>query len=216
MTGIAPHALGILHSLHMGQVMDNADPENRGRIKVQLQATDMQVWASVVTLSAGEGYGASFIPRQDEIVVVAFVTPELPLVLGSIWSGQGSSPEDADPAQDHYVVRTPAGTVMEFDDNDGPRLEIRTQQGYKLTITDGNGGEIEIQRGAQNIKMTASDINITSSGQVNVDASMVNVTAGMLKVDAAISKFSGVVQADTVISNSVISASYTPGAGNIW
>jgi hypothetical protein len=30
------------------------------------------------------------------------------------------------------------------------------------------------------------------------------------------SKFSGVVQCDTLISNSVISASYTPGAGNIW
>jgi hypothetical protein len=30
------------------------------------------------------------------------------------------------------------------------------------------------------------------------------------------SSFSGVVQADTVISNSVVSASYTPGAGNIW
>jgi hypothetical protein len=25
-----------------------------------------------------------------------------------------------------------------------------------------------------------------------------------------------VVQADTVICNSIISASYTPGAGNIW
>jgi hypothetical protein len=30
------------------------------------------------------------------------------------------------------------------------------------------------------------------------------------------SKFSGVVQADTVIANNVIGASYTPGAGNIW
>jgi hypothetical protein len=28
--------------------------------------------------------------------------------------------------------------------------------------------------------------------------------------------FSGVVQAQTVITNSVVSASYTPGAGNIW
>ena len=35
-------------------------------------------------------------------------------------------------------------------------------------------------------------------------------------VDAGMSKFSGVVQCDTLISNSVISASYTPGAGNIW
>jgi hypothetical protein len=38
----------------------------------------------------------------------------------------------------------------------------------------------------------------------------------MVTVDAGMSKFSGVVKADTVISNSVISASYTPGAGNIW
>ena len=38
----------------------------------------------------------------------------------------------------------------------------------------------------------------------------------MVTVNAGLSKFSGVVQADTVISNSVISSSYTPGAGNIW
>jgi hypothetical protein len=30
------------------------------------------------------------------------------------------------------------------------------------------------------------------------------------------SKFSGVVKCDTLIANSVISASYTPGQGNIW
>ena len=40
--------------------------------------------------------------------------------------------------------------------------------------------------------------------------------AGMVTVNAGMSTFSGVVQADTAITNSVISASYTPGAGNIW
>ena len=49
-----------------------------------------------------------------------------------------------------------------------------------------------------------------------VEASTVEVSAAMVKVDAGISKFSGVVQADTVITNSVVSSSYTPGAGNIW
>jgi len=32
----------------------------------------------------------------------------------------------------------------------------------------------------------------------------------MVTVDAGMSKFSGVVQADTVIANSIIGASYTP------
>jgi hypothetical protein len=49
-----------------------------------------------------------------------------------------------------------------------------------------------------------------------VQCSTVEVSAGMVTVNAGMSKFSGVVQADTVITNSVISASYTPGAGNIW
>jgi hypothetical protein len=38
----------------------------------------------------------------------------------------------------------------------------------------------------------------------------------MMTVDAGMSKFSGVVKSDVVITNSVVSTSYTPGAGNIW
>jgi hypothetical protein len=38
----------------------------------------------------------------------------------------------------------------------------------------------------------------------------------MVSVNAGMSTFSGVVQCDTLISNTVISATYTPGAGNIW
>ena len=38
----------------------------------------------------------------------------------------------------------------------------------------------------------------------------------MITVNAGMSKFSGVVQCDTIIANSVVGASYTPGAGNIW
>ena len=37
-----------------------------------------------------------------------------------------------------------------------------------------------------------------------------------MTVNAGMSKFSGVVQCDTLIANSVVSASYTPGAGNVY
>jgi uncharacterized protein involved in type VI secretion and phage assembly len=210
------HSLGQLQSLQLAQVVDNVDPDSRGRIKVRLQSTPMELWASVVAPSAGQGYGVSFIPRLDEMVVLAFVTPELPLVLGSVWAGQSSVPEDADPQEDHYVVRTPAGTVVEFDDSDGPKVEMRTRSGYRININESSGGEITIERGAQSIKLTPAEINIDSSGPVNINSSTVNVSAAMVKVDAAMSKFSGVVQADTVIATSVVGTTYTPGAGNIW
>ncbi|HWK55467.1 MAG TPA: phage baseplate assembly protein V [Hyphomicrobiales bacterium] len=216
MTAMNPHAVSLLHSLALARVRDNADPEGRGRIKVQLLANDLEVWASVVVPSAGQNYGIAFLPRQDEIVAVAFITPEQPLVLGSIWSGAQSAPEDADPIEEHYVVRTPAGTVLEFDDQDGPKVEIRTPQGYSVTLNDGNGGEVVIRRGGQSVTLSGSEINVVSSGKVSVQAANVDISAAMVKVDAGMSKFSGVVQADTVIANAVVGTSYTPGAGNIW
>lgn len=216
MTAMNSHAMGLMHSLGLARVVDNVDPDSRGRIKILLLATQMEVWASVVVPSAGQNYGISFLPKVDEIVAVAFITPEQPLVLGSVWSGQNSAPEDADPQEDHYVIRTPSGTVMEFDDEDGPKMEIRTPQGFSITVTDGNGGEVAITRGGQSVTLTGSEISVVSSGKVNIQAGDVNVSASSVKVDASMSKFSGVVQADTVIANAIVGTTYTPGAGNIW
>lgn len=209
------HALGNLQSLHLAQVIENLDPDNRGRIKVRLQASPMEVWASVVAPSAGQGYGASFIPRLDEIVVLAFITQDLPLILGSIWVGGNSVPEDADPQQDHYVIRTPSGSVLEFDDADGPKVEMRTRSGYRISINESDS-EIKVELGTQSVTLSSGEISVRSSGPVNIDAATVNVSAGMVQVDAGMSRFSGVVQADTIIATSVVGTTYTPGAGNIW
>lgn len=210
------HALGNLHSMQLAQVVDNADPDNRGRIKIRLQSSPMEMWASVVAPSAGNGYGASFVPKLEEIVVVAFLNQDMALVLGSIWTGNESRPEDAESQEDHYVIRTPNASVMEFDDGDGPKIEMRTRSGYKIAITEQGGGEVKIERGGQSVTLSASDITVESSGPVNINASNVNVSAAMVQVDAGMSRFSGIVQADTVIATSVVGTTYTPGAGNIW
>jgi hypothetical protein len=66
------------------------------------------------------------------------------------------------------------------------------------------------------IRIDSTGVTIQAGAKVQVDASLVKVSAGMVEVDAGMSKFSGVVQCDTLITNSVVSASYTPGAGNVW
>lgn len=210
------HTPGNLHSLQLGMVTDNADPDNRGRIKVSLITAPMEVWASVVAPSAGHNYGASFVPRQNEIVVLAFVTPELALVLGSVWSGGGSRPEDADPQEEHYVIRTPDATVLSFADGDSPQVKLTTRSGYHITIDEANGGEITVERGEQSVKLGPGGVDVRTSGSVNVDASTVTVNSSTVTVNASMSRFSGVVQADTVIATSVVGTTYTPGAGNIW
>ena len=62
----------------------------------------------------------------------------------------------------------------------------------------------------------AGQVTISSASTVTVQGNIVKISASTIKADAGISKFSGVVQADTLITNSVASKSYTPGAGNIW
>lgn len=210
------HAPGALTSLQLGKVTDNSDPENRGRVKVRLITTPMEVWASVVAPSAGANYGASFVPRLEEIVVLAFITPELPLVLGSLWSGGDSRPQEADPQEDHYVIRTPDATVLDFADGDNPKVKLTTRSGYHITIDEGGSGEISVVRGEQSVKLGPSGIEVRTSGSVTVDASTVTVNASTVTVNASMSRFSGVVQADTLIATSVVGTTYTPGAGNIW
>jgi uncharacterized protein involved in type VI secretion and phage assembly len=214
---MSSHSLGALQELHLAQVTDTADPDSRGRIKVRLHSTGLELWAPVVTPGAGNGYGISCLPRSGEQVVLAFLSPEQPLVLGAVWSGASSAPEDASPIEERYLIRSPAGIQVLLDDAAaGPRVKIETPAGYHLTIDDQGGGKVTVEKGGEKIEMSPSGISITSSAQVKIEASQVTVSASMVQVDAGMSKFSGVVQCDTLISNSVVSASYSPGAGNIW
>ena len=66
------------------------------------------------------------------------------------------------------------------------------------------------------VVMEKAGISITASAKVKVTATQVEVSAGMVKVDAAIADFSGIVKCAVLQTNTVISTSYTPGAGNVW
>jgi hypothetical protein len=83
-------------------------------------------------------------------------------------------------------------------------------------LKDGPGSIIIEDSNGNSVKLETAGITVTAAAKVTINASMAELTAGMVTVNAGMSKFSGVVQCDTLISTSVISASYTPGAGNIW
>jgi len=209
------HAMGALNDMHLATVIDNADPDSRGRLRIRLHATGLETWANMVVAGAGNGYGVSCLPKVDEQVVVAFVSPNLPLILGAVWSGSNSQPADAAPVEDRYLLQTPGGLKILMDDS-SPKIDVETPAGHHLTITEEGSGRITIEKGGEKIEMTSSGINIESGTKVTVQASQVNVSASMVQVDAGFSQFSGVIKCDTLISNSVVSSTYTPGAGNLW
>ena len=208
-------------------VTDISDPEGQGRVKIALPwsadtaGARYETWARLATFMAGNNRGSWFIPDVDDEVLVIFENgdPRRPYVIGSLWNGRDTPPETMDGAGKNFkkVLRSRNGVKITLDDNDGrEQLILETPGGQSLTLKDGPGAVEIVDSNGNSIKLETSGITITAAAKVTVNASQVAVSAGMVTVDSAMSKFSGVVQCDVLISNSVVSASYTPGAGNIW
>ena len=218
---------GRMFGVYPALVTDIRDPEQQGRVKIALPwATDAggstySNWARMATFMGGRHRGSWFIPDVDDEVLVAFEGGDArrPYVVGSLWNGVDAPPESMDAEGNNFrkVLRSRSGVTLTLDDQGGAeRMILETPGGQKLTLQDGSGGIVIEDSNGSSVRLEAGGITVTSAAKVTINASIVEVSAGMVTVNAGISKFSGVVQADTVIANSVISASYSPGAGNIW
>jgi uncharacterized protein involved in type VI secretion and phage assembly len=172
-------------------------------------------------MMGGNNRGTWFIPDVNDEVLVIFLAgdPRNPVVIGGMWNGQDQPPQSMDGGGKNYIkqICSRNGVKITLDDHDGQeKLTLETPGGQKVTLQDGPGSvKIEDSNG-NSIKLESAGITVTASAKVTVNASTAEISAGMLTVNAGMSQFSGVVQADTVITNSIIAASYTPGAGNIW
>lgn len=222
-TGLGGHWYGVYPAL----VSDIKDPQGQGRVKVTLPwAPDTgdnryEAWARLATLMGGNKRGSWFIPDVNDEVLVLFEggDPRRPYVVGALWNGSDTPPESMDGAGNNYrkVLRSRNGVQITLDDTDGQeQCIVETPGGQRVTLKDGPGVVEVVDSNGNSVKLDTSGITVNAAAKVTISASTIEVTAGMVTVNAGMSKFSGVVQADTVISNAVVSASYTPGAGNIW
>ena len=202
-----------------GEVVDNLDPQDQGRVRVRLAGSTgaaADVWARVITLSAGAEYGVQMLPRTGESVLVAYLSDRSPLVLGSFWSPPGDFPDGAAPVERFYSVMSPHGATIEIEDTpEDARVLLESSDGTRVTVSTGNSGVVIESSGAK-ITVTPLGITIVSNSEVKIEAPKLSISAGEVDVDAALVKCSGSVQCDTLIATSVVASSYTPGAGNIW
>ena len=218
---------GRWYGVYPALVTDIKDPDNQGRVKVSLPwspdtgSAKYEAWARLATMMGGNNRGSWFVPDLNDEVLIAFEGGDTrrPYVIGGLWNGSDAPPESMDGAGNNYkkVLRSRNGVKVTLDDQDGQEKFIaETPGGQKVTLKDGPGAVEIVDSNGNSIKLETSGVTITASAKLTINASTIAISAGMVTVDAGMSKFSGVVQADTVISNSVVSASYTPGAGNIW
>lgn len=213
----------------LARVVAVNDPENLSRVQIRLLGFDgpdnqnAPVWARVAVPFAGSDRGAFFIPDVDDEVLVTLVNgdPRLPIVIGGLWNGGAGAPErlgGSGERVDRWTITGKAGTRIAIVEEQPAEetISFTTPGGVSGELTDSGGGRIEFRIGGTTVTYDPQGVTVDTSMNVRVQATQVEISASMVTVNAGMSRFNGVVQADTVITNSVISSSYTPGAGNIW
>jgi phage baseplate assembly protein V len=182
------------NAVYPATVLQSRDPRGLGRLQVSVPAFDQKVWARRATLLAGERRGTWFVPDAGDEVLVAFEGGDArkPVVVGALWNAKDRPPESN---PERTVLRTKHGATIVFDNGVGA-----------LEVTDSNGNAV---------KLAPDGVTVTAAAKVKVSAAVVEIDAGQVEVNAGMARFSGVVQCDTLVTNSVVASSYTPGAGNV-
>jgi uncharacterized protein involved in type VI secretion and phage assembly len=216
---------GPYYGVYVGLVTDVQDPDGQGRVRVRLPWTTdpegeaFEIWARVATLMAGSDRGTWFIPEPDDEVILAFEggCPWSPIVVGAVWNGVDAPPESMDANNNIRSITSRSGIRVTFDDTDGGvQFTVETPGGQKVVcadtpatidLTDSNGNQVTLD---------ASGVTVTNGSKVTINTTTMEVNASLVTVNAGMSQFSGVVKSDTNITNTTVSATYTPGAGNIW
>jgi len=226
------HTLAMLApTAFLATVVSVQDPDSRNRIQVRLfnadgiNGQDGPVWARVAVPFAGNNRGAFFIPDVGDEVLVVYLAgdPRFPVVLGGLWNGHDSAPDQfggSGDSVDRWTITGKAGTkIAIIEDSTGPMIQFTTPGQLSGTMTDAGGGSIEFTNASQtSVKIDSSGVTINApTGTVQITAaSEVDVTAPTVNVSAAMSTFSGIVQCQVLQATTVVGTTYTPGAGNVW
>jgi phage protein D/phage baseplate assembly protein gpV len=166
---------GSKHSVVVGIVTNNRDPDGLGRVKVRfptLPGNEESNWARLVSLMAGAGRGFEFIPEVNDEVLVAFEHDDShrPFVLGALWNGQDKPPEGSDKVVsstgkvERRIIRSRSGHSIILDDSDGKE---------KVSIvdkTDKNSIEIDSPKNTLSVKADDKiEINTKSGHKILLD-----------------------------------------------
>jgi len=150
---------------YRGEVTDNKDPLNLGRIRAKVPAvfgSNDSGWALPCAPYAGKSVGFFFIPPIGAKVWMEFEggTPENPIWAGGFWETGDTPKTPASP--DVKVIKTDSSTIT-LDDTAGS-LTIETTSGLKI-VMDSSG--IELSNSSSKIKLTSSSV-LVNDGALEV------------------------------------------------
>lgn len=174
---------GPLGDLVIATVSDDADPDALGRVRVVFPTISGEVashWARVVHPAAGARHGVYWPLEIGDEVVVGFIAghPEVPVVLGALWSKKHLPPVPDASRRVHRVLQSTSGHTIRLDDTaDKEKLDIIGAGARESIGFDAAANKVSIAAGAELEIKVGSDITLTfKDGKVTLACKTLSVT----------------------------------------
>jgi uncharacterized protein involved in type VI secretion and phage assembly len=153
---------------YRGQVTDNQDPNNLGRIKAHVPEVLGNVdtgWALPVAPYAGDGMGLYTVPANGATVWIEFEAGDTsrPLWSGCCW-GDGQLPKDesgTDAKPSLKILRSEQGLLLALND-DKQTITLSDSNGSNLLTIEAQNGQITIQA-ATKVVVDAPQIELVAN-----------------------------------------------------
>jgi len=156
----------------VGKAGEEIWTDEHGRVKVQFHWDRVGVndensscWVRVAQAWAGKSFGAQFIPRIGQEVVVSFLdgNPDRPLITGSVYNGVNALPYTVPASQTRSGVKTESSkggagfNEIRFEDKkDAEELFLQAQKDMKTVVL--NDASVQVK---QNQKVDVQEGNRT-------------------------------------------------------
>ncbi|HEX8354678.1 MAG TPA: phage baseplate assembly protein V, partial [Pyrinomonadaceae bacterium] len=194
LTRLVERVEGRYYGKYRGVVVDNADPENRGRLKVRVPAVFggevVTGWAMpCAPYGGGPDRGLFFVPEVDDGVWVEFEMGDVdyPVWVGTFWAKPGGTtevpkPADAQSPPTRKIIRTLKGHSVEMEDkdgeevfvityNDGDKTNVISMDKDGLTVTDANENSVTMTKdGVVVTDVNDNKVTMNADGTAVVDA----------------------------------------------
>lgn len=168
-----PRVVGVDTARVLGPGGEEIWTDKHGRIKLHFPwdrdaEDDTQApWVRVAQAASGNGFGALFLPRVGDEVVVAYINgdPDRPLVTGSVYNGSNLPPATLPADQTQSILRTrsskggSAGNELRFEDKkDAEQLYLHAQKDLLAEIE--NALTTTVKKGAETHTLEEGDRSV--------------------------------------------------------
>ena len=165
------------HSVVVGVVTNNQDPDALGRIRVHyptLGEDHEGWWARMTAPSAGDARGLLMLPQNGDEVLLAFEhdDEDHPYILGAVWNGT-AKPKQLAHADGSLGIRSEKQIVVEAVENisvTGDKDVTLTSNGKATLTTAPNGTDLLVEGKANATMKSGTSAKVEAGTDATIDA----------------------------------------------